>query len=417
MISMRSISGVGRLFRRSGPSLAAALRRVPFAAVLFAALLPAAPLLAQPAAQNFETKAEQAILIDYDSNTVLFEKNPDKQFPPASLAKMMTVTVLMDDLKAGKLTLDTEFSISEHAWRTGGAPSRTSSMFAPINSKVKIEDLLHGIMIQSANDGAIAVAEGLAGTELAFSDMMNKKARDLGLTKTFFRNATGLPDPDQKISARDFSKLAAYMISTHPEYYKIYGKPEFTFNKIRQFNRNPLLNDGIGADGLKTGYIKESGYNIVGSALQNGQRLILVMGGMKSEKERGEEAKKLMEWGFRSFEQITLYKEGEKVGDASVYGGAQGSVPLVGERAIKVLVPRGNRDKLRARVVYMGPVKAPVEKGQKLGKLQVLRDEKVIQETALVTDADVPVGSLQGRAFDAASELVTGFIRDKVGFK
>jgi D-alanyl-D-alanine carboxypeptidase (penicillin-binding protein 5/6) len=389
-----------------------------FALFILAALNTA--FAAQPApvdGRNFETKAEQAILIDFDSNTVLFEKNPDKPFAPASLAKMMTVPIAFDMIKAGKLNLSDTFTISEHAWRTGGAPSRTSAMFAPINSKVTIADLLQGIMIQSANDGAIAMAEGIAGTEFAFSELMNKKARELGMTRSVFRNPTGLPDPDQKMTARDFAKLASYMIATHTDLYKYYAIREFTYNKIRQFNRNPLLDDGIGADGLKTGFIKDSGYNIVGSAVQSGQRLILVMGGMKSEKERAEEARKLMEWGFRSFEQITLFKDDESAGDAAVFGGASGTVPLVGEKAIKVLVPRGNRDKLKARVVYTGPVRAPIEKGQKLARLQVLRDDSVIQETPLFAGAEVPVGALHSRAMDAVSELVTTFVRERVGLK
>ncbi|MCW1839320.1 D-alanyl-D-alanine carboxypeptidase family protein [Prosthecomicrobium hirschii] len=389
---------------------------------LAAAMVGMVALVAAPAsvfaqAQTFETKAEQAILIDFESNTVLFEKNADKLFAPASLAKMMTIAVVFDQIKAGKLTLEQDFTISEHAWRTGGAPSRTSSMFAPINSRATVNDLIQGICVQSANDGAIAIAEGIAGTELAFSEMMNKKARDIGMTKSVFRNPTGLPDPDQKITAREYAKLAAYIIANHPDLYKVYSQREFTYNKIRQQNRNPLLNDGIGADGFKTGYIKESGYNIVGSAVQGGQRLIAVMGGMKSEKERAEESRKLLEWGFRSFEQITLYKAGESPGDAKVFGGATATVPLVGEKALTLLVPRGNRDKLRAHVIYRGPVKAPIEKGAQIGKLQVLRGDSVIQEKPLYAAEAVGLGPMHSRAMDAAYESVVRFVRETVGLK
>lgn len=363
------------------------------------------------ASDGFDTKAEQAILIDYNSGTVLFEKNSDRQFPPASLAKLMTIAVVFDLLKEGKLTMEQEFVVSEHAWRTGGAPSRTSSMFAPINSKVTVGDLIQGIIVQSANDGAIVVAEGIAGTELAFSEQMNAKAKAIGLTRSNFRNPTGLPDPEQVITVRDFAKLAAYIIANHPDLYKVYGQREFTYNKIRQFNRNPLLDDGIGADGLKTGFIKESGYNIVGSAVQRDQRLILVMGGLKSEKERAEEARKLMEWGFRSFEQIVLFTPYETAGEASVFGGASSSVRLVSPKPLLVLVNRGNRGKLRARIVYSGPVKAPVARGAPIGRLQVLREEAIIHETPLHAGDDVELGSLWSRAIDSVVEVVGGVVR------
>lgn len=359
----------------------------------------------------FETKGENAILVDYESGTVLFEKNPDRQFPPASLAKMMTVAVLFNEIREGRVKLEQDFLVSEHAWRTGGAPSRTSCMFAPVNSRVKIVDLIQGIMIQSANDGAIAVAEGIAGSEDAFAELMNKRAKEIGLKNTSFGNPTGLPHFNNKATARDLYLLARHLIAEFPEFYKYYSQREFTYNNIRQFNRNPLLNDGIGADGLKTGYIKESGYNIVGSANQNGQRLIMVMSGCKSEKERAEEARKLMDWGFRTFEQIKLYDKDEVVGEASVYGGASGRVPLVSEKTVNVLVPRGNRDKLKGRVVYSGPVKAPVEKGRPIGRLLVLRDDQVMQETPLVAAGSVEIGTLRQRAFDAVGELLVGWIK------
>ncbi|MEJ1159184.1 D-alanyl-D-alanine carboxypeptidase family protein [Prosthecomicrobium sp. N25] len=410
----------------SGVSVARRMAAALMGLVMAAATLAGAPppghaqsSAAQAAAANqgFETRAEQAILIDHESGTVLYEKNADKLFPPASLAKMMTIAVLFDLIKAGKVSMETEFVVSEHAWRTGGAPSRTSSTFLPINSKATVNDLIQGIIVQSGNDAAITVAEGIAGTEQAFGELMTKKAREIGMPKSVFHNPTGLPDPDQKITAREYSTLTRYIISNHPDLYKVYGQREFTYNKIRQFNRNPLLAEGIGADGLKTGYIKESGYNIVGSAVQNGQRLVLVMGGFKTEKERQEDARRLMEWGFRNFEQITLFKAGEPAGEASVFGGTEGRVKLVGAKAINVLVPRGNRDKLRARIVYRGPVRAPVEKGVQIGKLQVLRDETVIQETPLYTADAVGLGTLQSRAMDAVLEVVGRVARETVGFQ
>ncbi len=370
---------------------------------------------------GFETAADTALLTDFDSGTVLFEKNPDQLFFPASLTKMMTVAVTAQLLKDGKLTLETEFPISEHAWRTGGAPSRTSTMFAEINSRLKVSDLLQGVMVVSANDGAIALAEGIAGSEAAFAELMNKKAVELGMTSSHFANPTGLPDPDNRTTARDLDKLARHLVADFPDIYKYFALREYTntvsAHPIRQLNRDPLVSGFPGADGMKTGFIKESGYNIVGSAVQNGQRLILIMSGMKSDKERAEEAKKLMEWGFKTFEQIVLYKADESPGDASIYGGAAGSVRLVAGRPITVLVARGKREKLSARVVYKGPLRAPVEKGTQVGRLEVLRDASVIQETPLYTDADVGVGKLHQRALDAVSELVGGWIRSGVGLK
>ena len=371
--------------------------------------------------QGFQTLAETALLTDYDSGTVLFEKNPDQLFFPASLTKMMTVAVVAQLIKDGKLTLDQEFPVSEHSWRTGGAPSRTSTMFAEINSKLKVVDLIQGTMVVSANDGAITLAEGIAGSEQAFAELMNKRAAELGMTQTHFNNPTGLPDPENHTTARDLDKLARHLVTDHPEIYKFYALREFTntvsSRPIRQLNRNPLFAANIGADGMKTGYIKESGYNIVGSAVQGTQRLILVQSGLKSEKERAEEARKLMEWGFHTFEQILLYKEGESPGDASVYGGASGSVRLVAQKPITILLARGHREKLKARVVYRGPLVAPVEKGKEVGKLQVLRDDSVIHETVLYTDADVPVGKLHQRALDAVGELVTSWVRGSIGLR
>jgi D-alanyl-D-alanine carboxypeptidase (penicillin-binding protein 5/6) len=371
--------------------------------------------------QGFETLADTALLTDFDSGTVLFQKNPDQLFYPASLTKMMTVAVVAQLIKDGKLSLDQEFPISEHAWRTGGAPSRTSTMFAEINSHLKVEDLLKGVMVVSANDGAIALAEGIAGNEQAFAELMNKRAAELGMTNSHFNNPTGLPDPDNHTTARDLDKLARHIITDHPDIYKYFSLREFTntvsSHPIRQLNRDPLVTANIGADGIKTGYIQESGYNICGSAVQNGERLILVMSGMKSDKERAEEAKKLMEWGFKTFEMISLYKTDESPGDASVYGGASGSVALVANKPISVLVARGHRDKLSARVVYKGPLPAPVERGMQVGRLEVLRENSVIQETPLYTADSVPVGKLHQRALDAVAELVGGWIRSSVGMR
>jgi serine-type D-Ala-D-Ala carboxypeptidase (penicillin-binding protein 5/6) len=360
---------------------------------------------------GFQTAAPHAILIEAESGSVLFEKGADDLIPPASLSKLMTAEVVFNEIKQGRLELNKEFITSTNAWRRGGAPSRTSAMFIPIHSKVSVDDLLHGVIIQSANDACIVLAEGIAGSESAFAEMMIKRARELGLTKSTFGNSNGLPDPRQLMTSRELGKLARHIINTYPEFYKLYGEREFTFNKIRQQNRNPLLNMTIGADGLKTGFTKEAGYGLVGSAVQNGMRLIVVVNGLKSEKERADEAKKLLEWGFHNFQSNLLFVDGQEIAYAKVYGGAKSSVPLMAPKEVRLMVPRNTREKIIARVVYNGPVPAPVQQGQKVGTLKVWRNEFVALEVPLQAADSVPAGSMPRRAFDAATELVIGLFR------
>jgi D-alanyl-D-alanine carboxypeptidase (penicillin-binding protein 5/6) len=351
------------------------------------------------------------MLIEAESGSVLFEKAADDLIPPASLSKLMTQEVVFNEIKQGRLNPTTEFIVSTNAWRRGGAPSHTSSMFIPIHSKVSVDDLLHGAIIQSANDACIALAEGISGNESTFAELMTKRARELGLTKSTFGNSTGLPDPRQLMTARELAKLARHLIETYPDYYKYYSEREFTWNKIRQFNRNPLLNMNLGADGLKTGFTKEAGYGLVGSAVQNGLRLIVVVNGLRSEKERSDEAKKLLEWGFHSFQSGLLFAAGQEIAQAKLYGGVRGHVPLMAGKEVRLMVPRGSRDKIIARVVYSGPVRAPVEQGQKIGLLKVWRGESVVLEVPLQAAESVSTGSMPQRALDAASELVLGLFR------
>src|SRR5262245_13420070 len=360
---------------------------------------------------GYQTAAPHAILIEGESGSVLFEKGADDLIPPASLSKLMTAEVVFNEIREGRLQPTQEFIVSTNAWRRGGAPSRTSSMFIPIHSKVAVDDLLHGVIIQSANDACIALAEGIAGNENAFAEMMTKRARELGLPKSTFGNSNGLPDPRQLMTSRELGKLARHIIETYPEFYKLYGEREFTFNKIRQQNRNPLLNLTIGADGLKTGFTKEAGYGLVGSAVQNGMRLIVVVNGLKSEKERADEAKKLLEWGFHNFQSNLLFVDGQEIAYAKVYGGAKGSVPLVAPKEVRLMVPRNTREKIIARVVYNGPVPAPVQQGQKVGTLTVWRGDFVALEVPLQAADSVEAGSMPRRAFDAATELVIGLFR------
>jgi D-alanyl-D-alanine carboxypeptidase (penicillin-binding protein 5/6) len=376
--------------------------------------------LASAAAQSFQTAAPHAILIDADSGSVLFEKAADERFSPASMAKLMTTDIVFEALKSGRVSMDTEFTVTEDAWKRGGAGGGGSSMFAQVNSRIKMSDLLRGLIVQSGNDAAITIAENMAGTEEAFAGLMNQRAKEIGLTNSTFRNATGYSAPDQKVTARDMAKLAIHLIDTYPDLYKIFSEKEFTWNKIRQQNRNPLLALDIGADGLKTGFLEESGYALTGSAVQNGQRLVLVISGLKTARDRAAEARKLMEWGFRAFEPRQIFAAGETVAEASVFGGQSGSVPLVSKKPVRVLLPRGSSDRVSAKAVYTGPLIAPVEEGRQVGTLRIQRGDTVALDQPLYAGATVEPGTLSQRAMDAALEFGTGLVRkafDRVGKK
>ena len=372
-----------------------------------------APAAAQSAKkeEGFQTAAPTAILIDAESGSVLFEKNADALLPPASLSKLMTTEVVLNEIRAGRVNPTDEFIVSENAWRRGGAPSHTSSMFVPIHSRVSVDNLLHGVIIQSGNDACIVLAEGIAGSEDKFAEMMTARARELGLARSTFGNSNGLPDPKQLMTVRELAMLARHIIRTYPDYYHLYGETEFTWNKIRQLNRNPLLTMNIGADGLKTGFTKEAGHGLVGSAVQNGTRLIVVVNGTKTDKERAEEGKKLLEWGFHNFQSEPLFGEGQTIAEAKLYGGEQGHVPLMSARPVSLMVSRASHDRIIARVVYSGPVPAPVEKGQPIGTLKVWRGDALVLEVPVQAAESVGAGNLPQRALDAATELMIGLFR------
>lgn len=361
-------------------------------------------------AQVYNTSAKHALLMDADTGTVLFEKDASVPMPPASMAKLMTVEVVFNALRTGEVGLDDPFYISENAWRKGGANSGGSTMFAELNSEVPLRDILRGIIVQSGNDACIALAEGLAGNEETFAVLMNERAKELGLNGSNFRNSTGLPDPDQYVTAQDLAKLARHLIKTYPEFYAIYSEPEFTWNDITQRNRNPLLGAFTGADGLKTGYTNASGYGLVGSAVQNGQRLITVINGLSSSKARAAEARGLLNWGFRAFRALELFEVGGEVGRARVFGGETRDVGLTGEGPIRVYVPVGNRDRIRANIVYDRPIPAPVFSGDRIGEIEIFIGDKLAQRTPLYANADVPVGGLSRRAMDGLEELLLGWL-------
>jgi len=360
---------------------------------------------------GFSTEAPTAILIEGSSGSVLFEKNADELRAPSSMMKLMTVETVFHALKEGRLKLTDEFRVSENAWRKGGAPAGGSTMFAAIHSIISVNDLLHGAIIQSGNDSCMVLAEGIAGGEKAFADMLTKRARELGMPRSTFGNSTGLPAPDNKMTVRELAILARHIILTYPEFYKLFSEQEFTWNKIRQQNRNPLLKSLEGADGLKTGYTKEGGYGMVGSAVQNGTRLIVAINGLEDKDDRAAEAKKLLEWGFRNFETRTLFAAKSPVGSVKVFGGDRRWVRVATREPVRVMVQKNGNDKLLARIVYSGPVRAPIEAGQRVGTIKVWRGGNLAVEEPLYTTDAVPTGTTMQRAFDGASELMIGMFR------
>ncbi|MDR3483381.1 MAG: D-alanyl-D-alanine carboxypeptidase [Bradyrhizobium sp.] len=406
------------LSRKSGFAAAPVWRRliagVVVAAVGWGGMVYAANNSVQGAKKEeggFDGDAPTAILIEASSGSVLFEKNADELRAPSSMMKLMTAEVVFHAIQQGEVKLTDEYPVSENAWRRGGAPAGGSTMFAILHSRIAVDDLLHGAIIQSGNDACIVLAEGIAGSERAFADKMTKRARELGLTQSTFANSNGLPDPGNKMTVRELAKLARYIIQTYPEFYKLFNQREFTWNKIRQSNRNPLLGSLEGADGLKTGYTKDGGYGMVGSAVQNGIRLIVVLNGLDDSEDRASEAKKMLEWGFRNFEARTLFAAQQPVGYAKVFGGDSRSVKLASPEPIKVMVQKNGNDKLIARVVYSGPVRAPIEPGQRIGLVKVWRGGNLAMEAPVYAAESVGTGSTMRRAIDGASELVIGMFR------
>lgn len=357
----------------------------------------------------FETTVPNAILIDAKSGTVFFEKKADELVQPASMSKLMTMVMVFEALKAGTVTEETEFKISVNAWKRGGTSSGGSTMFANVNTKVKLIDLMHGAMIQSANDACIAIAEGMAGSEEEFAARMTNRGKELGLENAVFRNATGLPQPENRASVRDLTILARYIISEFPEYYKIYGKPEFTWNQITQENRNPLLLDYPGADGVKTGYIRDAGYGLVGSAVRDGRRLILVVAGVQSIAERKEEAQKLLDWGFRQFKTVDVYAAGDVVSKARVWGGTTRWVDLVIKQDLRLALSAKEQESVEVKLTYAGPLIAPVKAGTSIGTVRFLMDGKAIADVKVETANEVAaVDSIWSRAMDSLLILALG---------
>ena len=331
-----------------------------------------------------ETLGKQAILIDATTGTILFSKNPDERMTPSSMSKIMTIYKLFERLKDGELSLTDKFSVSEKAWRKQG-----SKMFVAVNSRVTIEDLIRGIIVQSGNDATIVVAEGLSGSEGAFADEMNETAKQLNMTNSNFINASGWPDPDHETTARDLAKLTVATVKNFPDLYRYYGEKTFTYNGIKQGNRNPAIYRNIGADGLKTGHTEAGGYGLTVSAIRKNRRLILVINGLPTKKSRAVESERILDWGFREFNNYALFKAGETVTEAQIWMGGHGSVPLLIERDLIITLSRKVRRGMKVKVAMETPVPAPVKKGDVLATLKVELPGRPTMKIPLVSGADI----------------------------
>lgn len=365
-------------------------------------------LLGAAQAAAIETKARNAVLMDYETGTFLYEKDADKMVPPASMSKLMTVYVLFSKLKDGSLSLDDTFTVSENAWRKGGAASGGSTMFLNIGEKVRVEDLIKGILIQSGNDACIVVAENIAGSEDDFIAEMEKSARKIGLENSSFANATGLPHPDHKMSAKDLAVLSRHIITEFPEYYHIFSEKNFTHNNIKQGNRNPLLYSMSDADGLKTGHTEEAGFSLTASAKKGDRRLIEVMTGMASNKERSEEAEKLMSWGFREFNNYQVLTAGQKVAEVPVWFGTEKKVDLVVGESVKRTLRKSKAAKIKMMLSYDQPVKAPINKGDKLGVIRIEIPSQPVLEVPVIAAQNVAPLGFWGKIKENIKYLVAG---------
>src|SRR5438067_2473517 len=352
---------------------------------------------------GIDTEAKHALVLEADTGQVLLDKGSEERIPPASMSKVMTAYMVFDYLKQGRAKLDDELPVSENAWRTQG-----SKMFVPLGSRIKIDDLLRGMIIQSGNDACIVLAEGLAGSTGAFVELMNQKAKEIGLKDSHFANVDGLPSPDHWMTARDLATLSIRTIQDFPEYYHYYSEMGYEFNNIKQGNRNPLLYKGVGADGLKTGHTEEAGYSLTASVKREDRRIILVLGGLPTMKARAQESERLIEWAFREFNDYKLFAAGDKVEDAEVWLGSDPKVPLTVGKGLVVTLPRRARKDVKVTVDYDRPIPAPVKKGQAVDKLVVTAPDVPPTEATLVTGADVDRMDALGRIATLAGYLVWG---------
>jgi len=372
------------------------------------------PAHAQPTG-GYQTAASEAILIDVDTGATLFEKNSDRLFAPASMSKIMTLAVIFKKLKAGEITMDTEFPVSLYAWRNGGAPSRTSSMFVPLNQSAKVSDLIQGIAVQNANDACIAVAEGISGTEDAFAKLLTEEARALGLQKSTFGNSTGLPHPGNQMTARELAALSLHVIKTYPDWYPFFAQKEFKYRTFTFRNHNPLLSTNVAADGLKPGFTEGVGYSIAASAVRDGRRLVLVMNGLESERDRREEAQKMLNWGFVNFKAFKVFEKDEVVGEVRVWGGQKWTLPVKAKEDVLVLLPVNAKDqRIRAQIAYQGPVKPPVKEGDKVAEVRITSEAGTSNSAPLYAAVDLEAGSMVSKGIDSLLLSVNAYVSQAV---
>jgi D-alanyl-D-alanine carboxypeptidase (penicillin-binding protein 5/6) len=358
-------------------------------------------------AENIETSAKQAIIVDYTTGAVLMEKNADELMVPSSMSKLMTLYMVFDKLKQGAWKMSDSLPVSETAWKRHYKTDE-SLMFLPVNSTAKVEDLLRGVIIQSGNDACSVLAEAVSGSEEAFAEEETQKGRKMGLTNSTFRNASGTPDAGHLMTARDLSLLARHLISDFPEYYPLFAERSFVYNNIKQDNRNPLLWNTQGADGLKTGHTEAAGYGVTASVKRGDRRVVMVLNGMSSMKDRWAEGPRMMEWAFREFENYTLLKPGDSITDAEVWLGDAATVPLVAKDKLEVTLPRRVRRDMKVSAVYTGPIPAPIKKGDTVGKLVISAPGVETMELPLVAGADVPKLGFTGRISAALRRIIWG---------
>ena len=359
-------------------------------------------------AEVIDTKAREAILIDPSTGTVILNKNADEQMPPASMSKLMTAYLLFESINDGRVSLDDKFRVSENAWRKGGAASGSSTMFLPPKSEVRVEDLIRGIIVQSGNDACIVVAESLAGSEEAFARRMTDKAQELGMTGSNFMNATGWPHSEHRTTARDLATLSSRIIQDFPELFSFYSERVFTYNGIRQSNRNPLIYGYAGADGMKTGHTSEAGYGLTGTAKQGDRRLIVVVNGLKSSKDRASESARILDWGFREFNNYSLFKAGDTVEIAPVWLGTKPTVALKIDRDVHLTMSRKSRRAMKVTVEYQSPISAPITAGQSVGTLTIEAPDFETIEVPLLAATDSQQLGMVGRLGAALEFLLWG---------
>jgi serine-type D-Ala-D-Ala carboxypeptidase (penicillin-binding protein 5/6) len=384
--------------------------RVAAALVACLALAAARPVVAQTSGEVV-VKSPQAILMDADSGAVMFQRSADDLVSPASMSKLMLLAVVFKALSTGEIKLTDELLMSENSWRKGGAPSGTSAMFVSVGTREKLEELIKGIIVQSGNDAAMAVAENVGGSESAFAKRMTDEARQIGMKKSVFKNSTGLYHPEHLMTVRELAILARHIIRTYPEHYQLFAMREYQYKKYKFFNRNPLLNVVNGVDGLKTGYIKESGHGLVASAKQENRRLIVVVNGAQSADDRRDDGRRLLEWGFRNFSEVKLFNAGEVVGYARVWGGSRMFAPLMGNGDVNLVLPKfPANQKIKAEIIYKWPLKPPLKKGDQVATLRITTSTDATSEAPLVIAEDVERGGVMRRGLDSILHLATRWI-------